>query len=157
MSTVKMGIFSPLADPLVGSIATQYLQNREEHDRIARLWTKRYATWCVGVESFVTSREKQHLPDYYCKPEKKLIPICRSMFPPPIPVSEDVVYCIWSVCGCRFSWAFSTIVNEKNVWILMYSTYIIFKALLGCSLEEIVGIVPSSLNVVIFYLSYEKS
>ncbi|XP_017059274.1 ubiquitin-conjugating enzyme E2-24 kDa [Drosophila ficusphila] len=32
------------ADPLVGSIATQYLQNREEHDRIARLWTKRYAT-----------------------------------------------------------------------------------------------------------------
>lgn len=30
------------ADPLVGSIATQYLQNREEHDRIARLWTKRY-------------------------------------------------------------------------------------------------------------------
>ncbi|KAH8282151.1 hypothetical protein KR054_005812 [Drosophila jambulina] len=29
------------ADPLVGSIATQYLQNREEHDRIARLWTKR--------------------------------------------------------------------------------------------------------------------
>lgn len=33
------------ADPLVGSIATQFLQNREEHDRIARLWTKRYATW----------------------------------------------------------------------------------------------------------------
>jgi len=33
------------ADPLVGSIATQYLQNREEHDRVARLWTKRYATW----------------------------------------------------------------------------------------------------------------
>lgn len=44
VSTVKMGIFFPLADPLVGSIATQYLQNREEHDRIARLWTKRYAT-----------------------------------------------------------------------------------------------------------------
>lgn len=37
-------MFFPLADPLVGSIATQYLQNREEHDRIARLWTKRYAT-----------------------------------------------------------------------------------------------------------------
>jgi len=33
------------ADPLVGSIASQYTQNREEHDRIARLWTKRYATW----------------------------------------------------------------------------------------------------------------
>lgn len=32
------------SDPLVGSIATQYLQNREEHDRIAKLWTKRYAT-----------------------------------------------------------------------------------------------------------------
>ena len=31
-------------DPLVGSIATQFLQNSEEHDRIARLWTKRYAT-----------------------------------------------------------------------------------------------------------------
>lgn len=32
------------ADPLVGSIATQFMQQREEHDRIARLWTKRYAT-----------------------------------------------------------------------------------------------------------------
>ena len=32
------------ADPLVGSTATHYLQNREEHERIARLWTKRYAT-----------------------------------------------------------------------------------------------------------------
>ena len=32
------------ADPLVGSIATQFTQNREEHDRIAKLWTKRYAT-----------------------------------------------------------------------------------------------------------------
>ncbi|KAJ8352179.1 hypothetical protein SKAU_G00236550 [Synaphobranchus kaupii] len=29
------------ADPLVGSIATQYLTNRAEHDRIARQWTKR--------------------------------------------------------------------------------------------------------------------
>jgi len=35
------------ADPLVGSIASQYTQNREEHDRIARLWTKRYATWII--------------------------------------------------------------------------------------------------------------
>jgi len=41
------------ADPLVGSIATQYSQNREEHDRIARLWTQRFATgiqsnaWCL--------------------------------------------------------------------------------------------------------------
>ncbi|KAL4629683.1 ubiquitin-conjugating enzyme E2 E2 [Arapaima gigas] len=32
------------ADPLVGSIATQYLTNRAEHDRIAKQWTKRYAT-----------------------------------------------------------------------------------------------------------------
>ncbi|KAI1292070.1 Ubiquitin-conjugating enzyme E2-24 kDa [Halotydeus destructor] len=32
------------ADPLVGSIATQYMQHRDEHDRVARLWTKRYAT-----------------------------------------------------------------------------------------------------------------
>ncbi|KAK7506642.1 hypothetical protein BaRGS_00002117 [Batillaria attramentaria] len=31
------------ADPLVSSIATQYLSNRQEHDRVARLWTKRYA------------------------------------------------------------------------------------------------------------------
>ncbi|GFO38571.1 ubiquitin-conjugating enzyme e2 e2 [Plakobranchus ocellatus] len=31
------------ADPLVGSIATQYLQNRKEHDRVARLWTQRFA------------------------------------------------------------------------------------------------------------------
>jgi len=32
------------ADPLVGSIATQYIQNRPEHDRVARMWTKRFAT-----------------------------------------------------------------------------------------------------------------
>lgn len=31
-------------DPLVGSIATQYVNDREEHDRIAQEWTKRYAT-----------------------------------------------------------------------------------------------------------------
>ena len=31
-------------DPLVGNIATQYVNEREEHDRIAREWTKRYAT-----------------------------------------------------------------------------------------------------------------
>ena len=36
-------LFVLSADPLVGSIATQYTQNREEHDRIAKLWTKRYA------------------------------------------------------------------------------------------------------------------
>ncbi|XP_044065175.1 ubiquitin-conjugating enzyme E2 E2 isoform X1 [Siniperca chuatsi] len=32
------------ADPLVGSIATQYTTNRVEHDRTAKQWTKRYAT-----------------------------------------------------------------------------------------------------------------
>ncbi|XP_078095392.1 ubiquitin-conjugating enzyme E2 E1-like isoform X1 [Mustelus asterias] len=32
------------ADPLVGSIATQYMTNRAEHDKIARQWTKKYAT-----------------------------------------------------------------------------------------------------------------
>ena len=31
------------ADPLVGSIAKQFKQDREDHDRTARLWTKRYA------------------------------------------------------------------------------------------------------------------
>ncbi|EDV57334.1 ubiquitin-conjugating enzyme E2-24 kDa [Drosophila erecta] len=30
-------------DPLVNSIAVEYLNNRVEHDKIARLWTKRYA------------------------------------------------------------------------------------------------------------------
>lgn len=33
------------ADPLVGSIATQYVHDRKEHDKIAQEWTKRYATW----------------------------------------------------------------------------------------------------------------
>uniref|UniRef100_UPI00358EA3C8 ubiquitin-conjugating enzyme E2 E1-like n=1 Tax=Myxine glutinosa TaxID=7769 RepID=UPI00358EA3C8 len=32
------------ADPLVGSIAKQYLTNRGEHDKTARQWTLRYAT-----------------------------------------------------------------------------------------------------------------
>ncbi len=30
-------------DPLVGSIARQFLTQRKEHDRIAQLWTQRYA------------------------------------------------------------------------------------------------------------------
>ena len=33
-----------IADPLVGNIAQQFLSNREEHDTIAREWTRRYAT-----------------------------------------------------------------------------------------------------------------
>jgi len=49
ISKVLLSICSLLSDcnpsdPLVSSIATQYVQNREEHDRIAKLWTKRYAT-----------------------------------------------------------------------------------------------------------------
>lgn len=32
------------ADPLVGSIATQYVTNREEHDKMAKEWTRRFAT-----------------------------------------------------------------------------------------------------------------
>ena len=32
------------ADPLVGSIASQYVNNRSEHDRTAKLWTKKYAS-----------------------------------------------------------------------------------------------------------------
>ncbi|XP_041475049.1 ubiquitin-conjugating enzyme E2 E1-like [Lytechinus variegatus] len=31
-------------DPLVGSIATQYLSNRGEHDRLAKQWVQRFAT-----------------------------------------------------------------------------------------------------------------
>ncbi|KNC48950.1 ubiquitin-conjugating enzyme E2 D/E [Thecamonas trahens ATCC 50062] len=31
-------------DPLVGSIAQQYLSDREAHDKIAAEWTRRYAT-----------------------------------------------------------------------------------------------------------------
>jgi ubiquitin-protein ligase len=32
------------SDPLVASIATEYMQNKEEHDRKAKEWTKRYAS-----------------------------------------------------------------------------------------------------------------
>jgi len=32
------------ADPLVASIAQQYISNREEHDEMAKEWTKRFAT-----------------------------------------------------------------------------------------------------------------
>ena len=48
VSKVLLSICSLLTDcnphdPLVGSIANQYLTNREEHDRIAKEWTKRFA------------------------------------------------------------------------------------------------------------------
>ena len=39
------------ADPLVGSIAAQYVSNREEHDKTAREWTRRYATW-MKIETY---------------------------------------------------------------------------------------------------------
>ncbi|VUZ52854.1 unnamed protein product [Hymenolepis diminuta] len=32
------------SDPLVGSIASQYMNNRSEHDKIAKMWTKKYAS-----------------------------------------------------------------------------------------------------------------
>ena len=35
---------NPADRPLVPSIASQYLTDRDEHDRVARLWTKQYAT-----------------------------------------------------------------------------------------------------------------
>lgn len=48
ISKVLLSICSLLTDcnphdPLVGSIANQYITNREEHDRIAKEWTKRFA------------------------------------------------------------------------------------------------------------------
>jgi len=49
VSKVLLSISSLLADcnpadPLVASIATQYLTQREEHDKMSRSWTKKYAT-----------------------------------------------------------------------------------------------------------------
>ncbi|RKO97897.1 hypothetical protein CXG81DRAFT_14312 [Caulochytrium protostelioides] len=48
ISKVLLSICSLLTDanphdPLVGTIAQQYLNEREEHDRIARDWTRRFA------------------------------------------------------------------------------------------------------------------
>lgn len=48
ISKVLLSICSLLADcnpkdPLVASIANQYLNNREEHDKIAKEWTQRFA------------------------------------------------------------------------------------------------------------------
>ena len=49
ISKVLLSIVSLLADanpkdPLVHNIAAQYLHNRDEHDREAREWTRKYAT-----------------------------------------------------------------------------------------------------------------
>eukprot|EP01099_Mayorella_cantabrigiensis_P006779 TRINITY_DN577_c0_g1_i1.p1 TRINITY_DN577_c0_g1~~TRINITY_DN577_c0_g1_i1.p1 ORF type:complete len:152 (-),score=28.38 TRINITY_DN577_c0_g1_i1:320-775(-) len=48
ISKVLLSISSLLADcnpndPLVGNIAKQYISDREEHDKIAREWTLKYA------------------------------------------------------------------------------------------------------------------
>ena len=48
ISKVLLSICSLLTDPnpndpLVGSIANQYLTNRDEHDRVAKEWVKRFA------------------------------------------------------------------------------------------------------------------
>jgi ubiquitin-protein ligase len=49
LSKVLLSICSLLTDPnpkdpLVGSIAQQLIQNREEHDKTAAEWVKRYAS-----------------------------------------------------------------------------------------------------------------
>ncbi|KAL4217039.1 ubiquitin-conjugating enzyme E2 E3 [Mactra antiquata] len=61
ISKVLLSICSLLTDcnpgdPLVGSIATLYLQNRQEHDRVARQWTKRFAT---GLQSSTNINGKE--------------------------------------------------------------------------------------------------
>ncbi|KAF6774067.1 hypothetical protein AHF37_06515 [Paragonimus kellicotti] len=49
------------ADPLVGSIAHQYTHNRAEHDRIARLWTQKYASSTTYPSSSSRSLNESHL------------------------------------------------------------------------------------------------
>ncbi|KAJ8321068.1 hypothetical protein KUTeg_002655 [Tegillarca granosa] len=49
ISKVLLSVTSLLSDcnpndPLVGSIAQQFLTSREEHDRVAKQWTTRFAT-----------------------------------------------------------------------------------------------------------------
>lgn len=56
ISKVLLSICSLLTDcnpndPLVGSIATQFQLHRDEHDRTARVWTKRYATGLQDTSS----------------------------------------------------------------------------------------------------------
>ena len=63
ISKVLLSICSLLTDcnpgdPLVGSIATLYLQNRQEHDRVARQWTKRFATGLQSSTS-INGKEKE--------------------------------------------------------------------------------------------------
>lgn len=44
MDTEIFFFFFCIDDPLVGSIAQEYLLDREKHDRTAKEWTKIYAT-----------------------------------------------------------------------------------------------------------------
>lgn len=65
ISKVLLSICSLLTDcnpgdPLVGSIATLYLQNRQEHDRVARQWTKRFAT---GLQNSTSTNGKEKEPN----------------------------------------------------------------------------------------------
>ena len=41
---MMLSCFISAVDPLVGSIANQYINDRQEHDKIAKEWTKRFAT-----------------------------------------------------------------------------------------------------------------
>ncbi|KAA3672888.1 ubiquitin-conjugating enzyme E2 E [Paragonimus westermani] len=49
------------ADPLVGSIAHQYTHNRAEHERIARLWTQKYASSTTYPSSSSRALNEPHL------------------------------------------------------------------------------------------------
>ena len=44
-SYLLLYIWSFVEDPLVGSIAQQYVNDRQQHNKIAKEWTRRYATW----------------------------------------------------------------------------------------------------------------
>lgn len=61
------------ADPLVGSIATQYLQNREEHDRTARQWTKRFATWSLRAYDSCARRPNNNNTPKFAAPINNIL------------------------------------------------------------------------------------
>jgi Ubiquitin-protein ligase len=154
----KRVIFFPLADPLVGSIATQYLQNREEHDRIARLWTKRYATWCVGVNHLSQvgrSSVCQTVTADLRRNWRLLVEACsHHLFQSQ---KTCIVYEVYvCVCSCRFNWAFSAIVSERMIVYVQYVHN--FECIIRLqSWGNYVGVVPSSLIGVLSDLLYEKS
>ncbi|XDC88445.1 hypothetical protein R6Z07F_019618 [Ovis aries] len=57
------------ADPLVGSIATQYMTNRAEHDRMARQWTKRCRT---HREKRPSASRQEPVARHQCRRRKRL-------------------------------------------------------------------------------------